>query len=524
MNRVSVAGNSTATASGVLFAGLLFVLAWFSFPDVLSAAAADSLELNQRIDRILARYKQLPENWGIVFRSLDNDDYLVRRNDEHGFMPASNLKLLVTAVALDQLGPDFRFRTTVMSDGGVSPGDSTLSGDLILRGSGDPAISARFFRSTTEVWDQLATKVRAAGIRHVRGSLVADNSLYQPPFLANGWSWEDLNWWYAAPASALSYNDNVVDLTALPASNTGEPPVIRITPSSSTVNVINRATTVSDRSGDHLVIARDTPGGALTLSGGIYRGSIGYMERVAVDSPGLFAASAFLDALARKGIRVDGPVKLVQSPEESEAVMSRAPAIVAQHESVPLAEIVRVINKRSHNFYAEQLLFALGAYRGRGGGFRQGIEVEEKLLRKLGVNLNRIRLEDGSGLSRLNLVTPDMFIRLLTYMHSHPAAKQYFESLPVSGVDNGVRMMHRTAADGKIHAKTGYIASVMALSGYACTLDGEPLVFSVIGNNWLISKTAARMVIRDICVEVSQFRRGWKPAPVEREKEKSSAE
>jgi len=493
-------------------AALFCILAIMLYPFALRAASSDSLELNRKIDKILARYGQLPENWGIVFRSLDKGDYLVSRNDQHGYMPASNLKLLVTAVALDALGPDFRYRTTVLADGSVSPGDSTLQGDLVLRGSGDPTISDRFFRSTTAVWDELAEQVHAAGIRHVSGALVADNSLFQPPFLADGWSWEDLTWWYAAPVSALSYNDNVIDLNAYPA-QVGEPPTLRIAPSSSVMNVINRATTVADRSGDHLVISRETPGTAVVLTGGIYKGSLGYMEHVAVDSPGLFAASAFLDALARKGVRVDGPVRLVTDTEESDRIMGRAPSIVAQHESVPLTEIVRVILKRSHNFYAEQLLFTLGARQGRGGGFRQGIEVEQRLLRKLGVNMSKIRLEDGSGLSRLNLVTPDMFIRLLTFMHDHPAAEDYIASLPISGVDNGVRIMHSTPADGKIHAKTGYIASVMSLSGYARTLDGEPLVFSVLGNNWLISKVAARMVIRDICVEVSQYRRGWKPGP-----------
>lgn len=473
-------------------------------------ASADTLELGRRIESILRRNNQLPENWGIVFRSLSRDDYLVRRNDERVYMPASNLKLLVTAVALEVLGPDFRYRTTVLADGTLSPGDSILRGNLVLRGSGDPSISSRFHRGANAFWDDLASQVAAAGIRQVQGALVADNSLFQPPFLADGWSWEDLTWWFAAPVSALSFNDNVVDLTLIPSQRVGDPPTVRVTPSSSGLKFVNRAITVASQAENRIVISRNTPGSEVIVSGGLYRGSFGYGERVAVDSPGFFAASAFLDALARRGVRVDGAVRLVETRRESEELLDRSPSIVAQKESVPLSEIVHVINKRSHNLISEQLLFSLGAYAGNGGGFREGIRVEERLLRRLGVDLRKIRLLDGSGLSRLNLVTPDMFIRLLAYMHDHPAREAYVSSLPVGGVDSGVRQMRNTPAEKKVQAKTGYITSVMALSGYAQTAEGEPLAFSVIGNNYLISNTAARLVIRDICVEVARFRRGWK--------------
>jgi serine-type D-Ala-D-Ala carboxypeptidase/endopeptidase (penicillin-binding protein 4) len=465
--------------------------------------------LNQRVDAILRRYHQDPSNWGILFRSLSRGDELISRNALHGYMPASNLKLLVTAVALDGLGPDFRYRTTVVADGAFSSADSTLNGDLVLRGSGDPTLSDRFFSSRSSAWDEMARQVAASGIRHVTGALVADNTLFEAPFLANGWPWEDLMWWYAAPVSALSFNDNTVDLEVFPATRAGEPPSLRITPAGSGLQVINRALTVDNRAEDHLAITRDTPGTAVVLTGGIYKGSLGFLEHVTVDSPARFAASVFAESLARSGVRVDGPIRVLSAPGARPEYLDRSPLIVAQHESAPLKEVVRVINKRSHNFYAEQLLFTVGANLGGGGGFREGIKVEERLLARQGVDLRKLRIEDGSGLSRLNLITPDAFVKLLTYMYTHPAREDYISSLPVSGSDNGVRTMSRTSAEGKINAKTGYIASVMALSGYAHTADGEPLAFSILGNNWLISRTAARMIIRDICVSVSDFRRGW---------------
>jgi len=469
--------------------------------------AENSSALDQRVRSILESYRQEPENWGVLVRSLERGDDILRLNATRRYMPASNLKLVVTAAALDGLGPDFRYRTTVMAVGDFSRPDSLLAGNLIIRGSGDPTISDRFYPSVTAVWDSLAEQVAAAGIRHVTGSLVADNTLFEAPFIGNGWSWEDLNWWYAAAVSALAYNDNCIDVEVFPSRRVGESPEVLIKPQGSEIRMWNRALTVASRAQDRIVISRNTPGDEISLGGGIYRGSLGFLEHVAVENPPRFAANAFADALARRGIRVDGTVKILNAPRDSAGYLDRSPLIVAQHVSVPLSAVVRVINKRSHNFYAEQLLFTLGACLGATGSFEQGVEVEKRFLSKLGVDTRGLRIEDGSGLSRLNLVTPEMFVKLLCFMDTHPAREDYFSSLPVAGKDNGVRLMRNTPADGKLFAKTGYITAVMGLSGYTESGDGERVAFSILGNNWLISRGRARRIIRDICVAIAQSRR-----------------
>ena len=469
--------------------------------------ARNAAELEDRVRSILKSYRQEPENWGILVRSIERGDDLLRFNATRRYIPASNLKLLVTATALDGLGPDFRYRTTVMAVGGFSREDSLLQGDLIVHGSGDPTISDRFYPSVTAVWDSLAEQVASSGIRRVTGSLVADNTLFEAPFIGNGWSWEDLSWGYAAAVSALAYNDNSIDVEVFPSRRVGEPPEVRIKPRGSELRMLNRALTVASRAQDRLVISRNTPGGEISIGGGIYKGNLGFLEYVAVGNPPRFAANAFADALARRGIRVDGTVKLLNAPQESADYLDQSPLIVAQHVSVPLSEVVRVTNKRSHNFYAEQLLFTLGAYLGSGGSFKEGVEVEKRFLNKVGVDTRGLRIEDGSGLSRLNLVTPEMFVKLLSFMDSHPAREEYISSLAVAGKDNGVRLMRNTAADGKLFAKTGYISAVMALSGYAETGDGERVAFSILGNNWLISRGRARRIIRDIGVAIAESRR-----------------
>jgi len=499
----------------LLFCLLSLGLVWgFLRPGSGLEAAADRSGgwLEDRVETILHRYGQDPANWGILVRSLGKGDDLLSVNAQRLYMPASNLKLVVTAAALDGLGPDFRFQTTVMADGELRASDSLLKGDLILRGSGDPTISDRFYSTVFTVWDSLARQVADTGIRRVTGSLVADNTFFKPPYLANGWSWEDLLWWYGAPVSALSYNDNCIDVEVFPAKHVGESPEVRVKPEGTRIHLLNSALTVAGRRDDHLVISRVTPGSEVSITGGIYRGSLGFLEHVAVASPAKFAAEAFADALARAGVRIDGPIVVLEAAKDSAKYLERAPLIVAQHLSVPLNEIVTVINKHSHNFYAEQLLFALGACLRGEGSFAGGLEAEKHFLRKMGLPVDKLRLEDGSGLSRLNLVSPETFVTLLAYMDKHPAREQFFSSLKVGGKEPGVQQMVNTAAEGRVFAKTGYIAEVMSLSGYSLTGDGEQVAFSILGNNWLISRGAARRLIRDVCVEIATFRRTTQPS------------
>lgn len=459
--------------------------------------------LQERVVRVLERYREHPADWGVQVRSLELGDDLMHLNPGRRYMPASNLKLLVTAVALDRLGADYRWHTSVLADG-VVEADSLLRGDLILRGSGDPTISNRFWPEVHSAWDSLAAQVAAAGVTRVTGGLVADNTLFEPPYLASGWGWQDLAWWYAAPVSALSYNDNTIDVQVWPSRRVGDPPRVEIKPENSPFTIANKARTVARRIDSRLVIARDTPGGEISLGGGIYRGSLGYLEHVAVEDPADFAARAFANALARRGIRVDGPVRVLRSPSDSPDYLDRSPALLGQILSPPLTDIVRVINKRSHNFYAEQLLFTLGAEAGREASFDGGIDVEERILRRLGVDTRRLRIEDGSGLSRLNMVTTEMFVELLEWMDGHELREEFVASLPVAGRDNGVRQLRGTPAAGRLFAKTGYISAVMALSGYTWTGDGEKVAFSIMGNNWTMPNSRARRIVRDICVEITR--------------------
>ena len=480
----------------------------------LNAFSNSADELAKAVDRVLDKYGDDRNNWGIDIRSLETGEDLYSLNADNLFMPASNLKLIVTAAALDRLGPDFTYVTSVLATDSINPENGVLTGDLILRGSGDPTISDRFYPNIDTFWKKLAEQVKKAGIREIRGKLVADNSLFGKPSRAEGWLWDDVMWWYGAPVSALSYNDNCVDVEVFPANNIGSLTRINIRPETASAKMVNHAYTVSSRLRSRIDISRDE-NGAILVEGGLYTGSPGYLEHVTVENPARLCLDAFAAALAQEGIIIRGTQGIVESPERSRELMGESPLVVAQNESPPLKDIVRVINKRSHNFYAEQLLFTLGSQGFAQGGFEAGLKMEEYFLKKAGVRMKEMRIMDGSGLSRLNLVKPREMVNMLEYMHSHPCRDIYEESLPRGGRDNGVRQMVHTAAQDRIFAKTGYIKYVMALSGYAKSADDEWLAFSIIGNNLLESNTRSRMLIRDICVELAKFRRGSeKPRPI----------
>ena len=495
-----------------LFNILIFGLLALCFPLRSFSGATD--DLASAVDRVLDSYGDDRNSWGINIRSLATGEDLYSLNADNLFMPASNLKLIVTAAALDRLGPDFTYVTSVLATDSINPGNGVLAGDLILRGSGDPTISDRFYPNIDTFWKKLAEQVREAGIREIRGRLVADNSLFGKPNRAEGWLWDDVMWWYGAPVSALSYNDNCLDVEVFPAGDIGSLTRINVRPETASAKMVNRAYTVSSRLRSRIDISRDE-NGAILVEGGLYTGSPGYLEHVTVENPARLCLDAFATALAQEGIVIRGAQEIVESPERSRELMGESPLVVAQNESPPLKDIVGVTNKRSHNFYAEQLLFTLGSRGFAQGGFDSGLKMEEYFLKKAGVKMKEMRIMDGSGLSRLNLVKPREMVNMLEYMHSHQYRDIYLESLPVAGHDNGVRQMVHTTAQDRIFAKTGYIKYVMALSGYAMSADDEWLAFSIIGNNLLESNTRSRRLIRDICVELAKFRRrSERPRPI----------
>ncbi len=434
---------------------------------------------------------------GIAVYSVDRSAPLYLRSADQSLLPASNMKLYTTAAALDRLGPDFQYTTSLYADGPVLPG-GILDGNLILVGRGDPALSGRFFGdSATYVFDRFADELRRAGVRRITGRLIGDASYFDDQLVAPGWEPGNLLWWYGARSNALSFNDNVVTLEIRPGQAVGDPVWVSFYPHADDLRVANRATTGSRRGGRSIGIARRPDLNGYEIWGRIPVGGTPVRYVVAVEDPAAFTLSVMRNRLERVGISVTGRDDVVY---DRDLLPGRPRRLVASHVSPRLVDLVGVVNKRSQNFFADQILKTLGAVVEEEGSFSEGADVVRDMLRGFGVSSRSVVVRDGSGLSRSNVVTARTTAELLVAMRSHPLFDDYYDSLLIAGLDGDPRRLRSVAARGNVHTKTGTLRGVSALSGYATTRDGELVAFSVITNGMPGGK-AASIALEDAVAE-----------------------
>lgn len=460
--------------------------------------------LRADLDWILRSTGWRSAEWGVLAVSLESGDTLYARAPGTPLTPASNVKLLTTAAALHHLGPDFRWETWVLASADVV--DGSLPGDVTLYGTGDPGLSDRFGGSPTAVFDALAARLRDRGIRRIEGDVVGDGSFFRGPLLAPDWDRDDLNDWFAAPVGALSFNENVVTLRIEAGFADGAPPLVHTMPSDPGLPLRNLAVTGRGR----LLVARDHPMDPIVVLGEIPRGGRDVWRRITIRDPARSAAQALRGALEAAGIEVEGRVRTATTPGASSltgggvwapAARSGAPRVLARHRSLPLREYLAVVNKESHNLYAEAILKTLGRIVGGDGSYEGGAAVVERFLRdELGVDPGDVRIADGSGLSGTNRVSPAVFVALLSHMAGTELWEPYWGSLPEAGNRRELGRMYRTAAAGNLRAKTGTISRVSALSGMVRSTTGERIAFSIIGNGlpstWNAKRVEDRIGVR----------------------------
>lgn len=445
---------------------------------------------------------------GVAVYSVDRAAPLYLRSADRALLPASNMKLYTTAAALDRLGPDFQYTTSLYADGPVLPG-GILDGNLVLAGRGDPSISGRFFGdSATYVFDRFADELRRAGVRRVTGRLIGDASYFDDELAAPGWEAGNLLWWYGARANALSFNDNVVTMEIRAGASVGDPVGVSFHPRADGLRVANRATTSGRRGGRSIGIGRRPDIDGYEIWGRIPLGGAPVRYVVAVEDPPTFALSVMRGRLERAGISVTGHDQVVY---DRDLLPQRPRRLVASHVSPRLVDLVRVVNKRSQNFFAEQILKTLGAMVEGEGSFDEGADVVRELLRGFGISSQSVAIEDGSGLSRNDIVTARTTAELLVAMRSHPEFDDYYDSLLIAGQDGDPRRLNSAAAIGNVHTKTGTLRGVSALSGYATTRDGELLAFSVITNGMPGGKGASIGLEDAVAEALAGYSGRWSP-------------
>lgn len=491
-------------------------------------------ELKSRIEQIVRQPALEPGFFAVKIVSLDSGQIIFEQDANKFVRPASNMKLYTVATAFDRLTPDFHFITSVYAK--EKPDDGKVKGDLVIYGRGDPSIAARFndgdyFKGINELADRIVT----AGVKRVKGDLVGDESYFNGEPLGSGWEWEDLTWSYGAPVSALNINDNALDLNVKPADRVGAPVLVTTgPPAASFITILNRATT-SDRSArSNLRIYRGLGANTIELSGTLPFGDAGFVGGVAIPDPALAFVTMLREALVKRGVKIDGRLRTVTSrsgdsimprtvPGFGTGSMAQFPVEIASLQSPPFSVIAAHTLKPSQNQYTELILRTLGRNpqvlnssgetrplsgdaRGARDDEESGLQVVRNFLRQAGIGDNDVALNDGSGLSRNDLISANTTVALLTFMTKHKYFEQFRAALPIAGVDGTLRTrMRGTPAEGNVRAKTGSLSSVASLSGYVTTAGGEHLVFSMMLNNYPDASAVRRDSIDAIAVLLASF-------------------
>jgi len=482
----------------------------------MSAAAQPSAHtsLTRQIERAIAGSPIAGSAaWGIQATELASGKTLVALNASHFFVPASNTKLFSTSLALTKLGPDFTFQTRVLA-AAAPDANGVMDGDLRLAGGGDPNLSARAipYRVGPNTGDplaalaELAGKVAAAGVTRVNGDIVGDDRWYVWEPFGAGWGIDDPIYDYGAPISALTLNDNAFTLHIRPGARAGDLAALELDPPVEYYNIDNRILTTAG--GERRVHYARAPGSmTLELWGNMPLQNQGEDVNLGIDDPARYAALAFRQLLQARGILVTGnAVSRHFSPYEAAdlkqgaAAESDAGVELARRVSAPLIEDLRITAKVSQNLHAELDLRAVGKARRNIGSVEAGLEELKAFLTEIGVPVNGYNINDGSGLARLNLVSPATVVQLLRFMYASPARENFLSILPVGGQDGTLSSRFAgTEMAGRIHAKTGSLSHVSALSGYAQRRRGDWIAFSILVNNYNGPASEVRAVMDKIC-------------------------
>lgn len=457
--------------------------------------------------------------WGIQIVDLSTGKTLYELNPDHYFVPASNAKLFSTALALSRLGPDYTFQTRVLAR--TPPDDQgRIRGSVRLMGGGDPNLSARAIPyrmglstgSPLAAIQDLADQMVMRGVRRVDGDIIGDDTWYVWQPYATGWSVDDPMSDDGPPISALTLADNVLTLSVRPGANAGDVAALSLLPSAEFYRIENRVRTVA-AGGERRIHFQRIPGSRdAQLWGTIPLRDRGQELLISVEDPAQFAAEALRVALERRGVTVGGAAiaehlypdvvaDLSQAGAQVVDALPPAGVEVARRVSAPLLEDLRITAKVSQNLHAELALRAVGRARRNVGSFEAGMAEMKLFLGEAGIDAAGYNLMDGSGLSRLDLVTPNTMLKLLRHMYDSPLREKWLSILPVAGQDGTLSSrMGGTPAAGRVFAKTGSLSHVSALSGYLQRPDLTWVAFSILVNNYgARSATEVRGVMDRIC-------------------------
>lgn len=466
----------------------------------ISCASQPAQETNQPVQEIVNRFISKPElssaSVGILIADAETGEMIAAHNPDKSLIPASIQKLLIAGAALEKFGAGHTFTTSLFYTGQIDD-EGTLHGDVMIRGGGDPALgSERFTGHYGDVIEKMASAIREAGIRQIKGNIIGDGSYFGRPQIPDTWIWEDIGNYYGSPSFGLNIFENTYRLTfssGAPGSLTkikGTEPEL---PGIEFENFVKAAPDNRDNAyifGSYMSPVRE------------FRGTIpahrdAFSIKGSIPNPPLQSATLLTEKLIEKGIHVTDKPGVIWSEANS-----RKSTTIKEFQSPPLSALVEQLNMKSINLYAESFLLHLARANGRNVSVEEGCKVLYAFWALKDIDTTGLFLEDASGLSRANGITPDQLASVLNYMkNKSPESESFMNSLPKSGISGSLRSF-APELPGKFRAKSGYMSRVLNYAGYLETASGKNLIVVLMVNNHTCSGAEMRKLWEGLVVEV----------------------
>ncbi|MGH8116286.1 MAG: D-alanyl-D-alanine carboxypeptidase/D-alanyl-D-alanine endopeptidase [Rhodanobacteraceae bacterium] len=444
--------------------------------------------LSRQIDAYIDQPQFARADWGIAVRSLDTGDVLYARNADRLFVPASNVKLFTTALALAKLGGATRIATTLYATSTRVDARGTLHGDLILYGRGDPSLG---LKDISPDWaDRFAAALAQRGIKRIDGNLIADATYFSGTPVGAGWEANDLQTWFGAVPSALDVDGNLIRVEV---TREGRRCCsVSVTPGAAGVRVVNLA---GNTTRDPLGLYRPVGSSTLYAIGQLPAGTRRHTYALSMPDPALAAGNLLREALARRGIMLAGTVTPVRWPQSDAALTRPETVAIASIDSPSIAQLVDHTLKDSDNLFAQSLLLQVGVMAAQRNDCTRSTPPDTSagwalcalrgLVNQAGIPPDAVLLDEGSGLTRRDLVTPNAFVQWLAWSSTQPWGPDLRAALPVAGVDGTLEFRFRDGnATGNLQAKTGTLSQNYTLAGFVTDAAGEHLVFSLMLNRY----------------------------------------
>ncbi|MFH1052633.1 MAG: D-alanyl-D-alanine carboxypeptidase/D-alanyl-D-alanine-endopeptidase [bacterium] len=445
---------------------------------------------------------------GVSVISPETNEILYEKNEDKNFIPASNQKILTTATALRYLGADYKFQTRMYLDGDLEKNGEFI-GDIYIRGYGDPSLSDYFTGNPFQIFNYFMKILDSLGIKSIKGDIIGDDNFFDDAFYAPGWQIDDIIYTYSAQINALSILDNKIDITIESGNSAGKPTTVLLFPNISYVHVTNNVVTSESEKATNIYAIKEACSNNIQIYGNISYDSTSlstYKLSVTIDNPTLYFLYLFKDYLEKNSISQKGIVADIDDLEYLPDYTFLEKDFI--YFSPKLSEIIKIINRESHNLAAEMLLKTIAREITGFGSTENGIEQVKKYLGRIGQSTDKIFIADGSGLSRLNMLTPNLLITILNNIYKSEHRNLFWLSLAAPS-ENGTmkRRLTKTAAEKRVRAKTGTMNNVSTICGYIKSRDDETIIFSVMFNNFTGPLSKVHNLQDLICMRLAGFTR-----------------